>query len=117
MTAPYAPEMQYSAGAQYEIRAPGTGSLTPRMDMTYQDSFFTEPANDPLNQVDGYMLFNGRMTWRSPDEVWEMALSATNIFNQLYYKNVRDDRASSYTVTGQPGPPTRWALSLRRNFF
>jgi iron complex outermembrane receptor protein len=87
------------------------------MDMYYLGAFYTEAVNDPLNEVPSYMLFNGRMTWQSADAAWEVALSATNLFNTLYYKNVRDDRASSLTVTGQPGPPMRWATTVRRNFF
>jgi iron complex outermembrane receptor protein len=117
MTAPYAPKMQYSAGIQYKIGAGSAGSLTPRLDMIHLDSFYTEAANDPLNRVPSYTLFNGRLTWRSADAAWEVALSGTNLLNSLYYMNIRDDRASSLTVTGQPGPPMRWATTVRRNFF
>jgi iron complex outermembrane receptor protein len=117
MTAPYAPTLNYSAGAQYDIKAGNVGSITPRVDMIYQGSYYTEATNDIFNKVPDYVLLNGRLTWRSADAAWEVALSGTNLTNTLYYKNLRDDRASSLTVTGLPGPPMRWATTVRRNFF
>jgi iron complex outermembrane recepter protein len=116
MTAPYAPAWQASAGARYMILMGSAGSLTPRLDLIYQDSFYTLPTNTSFSEVDSRLVLNGRLTWMSGSELWEAALEVTNITNQLYYFNVRDDRASTYTVTGQPAPPIRWALSLRRNF-
>jgi iron complex outermembrane receptor protein len=116
MTAPFAPAWQASAGARYAIILGSAGSLTPRLDLIYQDSFYTLPTNTSFSQVDERVVLNGRLTWASPDDTWQTSLEVTNITNSLYYYNVRDDRASSYTVTGQPAPPIRWALSLRRNF-
>lgn len=116
MTAPFAPQWQASAGARYAIQLGPYGSLTPRLDLIYQDSFYTLPTNTRFSEVDSRVILNGRLSWLSSDDLWETALEVTNITNKLYYYNVRDDRASTYTVTGQPAPPIRWALSLRRNF-
>lgn len=116
MTGPFVPEWQASGGARYDIMLGKAGMLTPRLDLVYQDSFFTTPTNTSFSVVDSRTVLNGRVTWSSQDDTWQTSLELSNITNQLYYYNVRDDRASSFTVTGQPAPPFRWALSLKRNF-
>jgi iron complex outermembrane recepter protein len=116
MTGPFVPKWQASAGARYDIRLGSKGSLTPRLDLIYQDTFYTNPNNSPFSLVDSRTVLNGRLTWATADDTWQTALELTNITNALYYYNVRDDRASSFTVTGQPAPPFRWGLSVKRNF-
>jgi iron complex outermembrane receptor protein len=116
MTGPFVPEWQASGGARYDIMLGKAGMLTPRLDLVYQDSFFTTPTNTSFSVVDSRTVLNGRVTWSAQDDTWQASLELSNITNQLYYYNVRDDRASSFTVTGQPAPPFRWALSLKRNF-
>jgi iron complex outermembrane receptor protein len=116
MTGPFVPKWQASAGARYEVLLGSAGSLTPRLDLIYQDSFFTLPTNTSFSLVDSRTVLNGRVTWTTADETWQTSLELSNITNALYYYNVRDDRASSYTVTGQPAPPFRWAVSIKRNF-
>ena len=116
MTGPYAPQWQASAGARYHFLMGAAGSLTPRLDLIYQDSFHTNPNNARFGVVDDRLLLNGRLTWSSADDTWQAALELTNLTNRLYYYNVRDDRASSLTVTGQPAPPRQWAITLKRSF-
>ncbi len=119
MTAPFAPEWQASVGARYGIRMgsrPSAWTLTPRLDLAYQDSFFSVPSNTEFSVVDARVILNGRLTLTSPDELWLAAFEMTNITDQLYYYGIRDDRASTSTVTGNPAPPLEWAVSLRRNF-
>jgi iron complex outermembrane receptor protein len=116
MTAPYAPAWEGSLGAQYEAVIRSAGSITPRLDFSYQDFFYTTPTNTSFSRVDAHALLNGRLWWTSTDKLWLAALEVTNITGLVYYYNIRDDRGSSYTVQGQPAPPRMWAVTLRRNF-
>jgi iron complex outermembrane receptor protein len=111
---PYAPEWKGSASVQYEIPLAGAGSLTPRLDFSYQSSFFSAVDNDPRARVDGYSLLNGRIAWRSEDESWELALSGTNLTNEYYYLN--KIRYPIGVVIGQPAAPREWKIGLRRSF-
>jgi iron complex outermembrane receptor protein len=111
---PYAPEWKGSASVQYEIPLGGAGSLTPRLDFSYQSSFFSAIDNDPRARVDGYSLLNGRVAWRSQDDNWELAVSGTNLTNKYYYLNKL--RYPIGVVIGQPAPPREWKIGIRRSF-
>ncbi|MBL8552472.1 MAG: TonB-dependent receptor [Hyphomonadaceae bacterium] len=115
-TAPFAPELKYAIGVEYDINVGDRGTLTPRLDWSYQDSYFTTPSNSPFSQIPDYSLLNGRLTWRAADGDWQLALEGTNLTDELYYLGLFDNRGSSQTVQALPAPPRRWAVSVRRNF-
>ncbi|HEX7081350.1 MAG TPA: TonB-dependent receptor [Gammaproteobacteria bacterium] len=116
MVTPFTPETTWSFGAQYEARLPGGGTLTPRIDVAYQDEIYTEPLNNPASLIDDYTLTNARLTWRSASDEWEAALAVTNVTDEFYFNNIFEQFDSSGTVSGTPGMPRMWALSLKRNF-
>ena len=116
MTTPFAPEWKYSIGAQYKIDAGAAGSLTPRLDWSYQASLYTGAVNMPFNRLPGYSVLNGRLSWIPTDSLWEISLSVTNITNKLYYLGLFDNRGSSQTTEGEPAPPREWALTIKRSF-
>ena len=117
MTTPYTPKYKASVGAQYEIPIGDKGSVTPRVDMSYQSSQFANPINDPAwNQIDGYTILNGRLTWRDKADVWQASLNVTNMTNKLYYLTLFDLHSSTGYVNGQPAMPREWSLMFKRNF-
>jgi iron complex outermembrane receptor protein len=117
MRMPFAPESQYSIGAQYEIQLGQAGTLTPRLDYAWQDSYFTGAINRaPYNVIESRGLLNGRLTWRPENDEWAVALEVTNMADELYYTGIFDNRGSSRTIQGQPGLPQEWAITVRRNF-
>jgi iron complex outermembrane receptor protein len=116
MITPYTPEAEWSAGVQYEVPLPGGGSLTPRIDASYQDVIYTSPTNNVANRIPSYTLANFRLTWRSPQDDWEAAIEGTNLGDKLYYNTIFEQYDSSGTVAASPGPPRMWALTLKRNF-
>jgi iron complex outermembrane receptor protein len=63
-------------------------------------------------KVESFTLANARLTYRSPDEDWSVALEATNLFDKFYYLN----KLATFYVNGQPGRPREVALTVRRNF-
>ncbi|HTV78214.1 MAG TPA: TonB-dependent receptor [Steroidobacteraceae bacterium] len=116
MVTPYAPKWKLSAGVQYAISLGSWGSLTPRLDTAYQDTLFTASQNSLYNRIPGYTLLNARLTWADREGHWQMALSATNLTNKLYYTGIFDNRGSSQTVQGDPAAPEEWAVTLKRTF-
>jgi iron complex outermembrane receptor protein len=116
MITPFTPELEWSAGAQYDINLPGGGRLTPRIDFAYQDEIFTYALNNSANRIDDYTVANARLTWESPSEDWEASLEITNLTEEFYFLNIFEQYDSSGTVAGTPGLPRMWAITLRRNF-
>ncbi|NML07458.1 TonB-dependent receptor [Sphingomonas sp. G-3-2-10] len=116
MRGPFTPEWQYSAGVQYEAEFGSGGTLTPRLDVAHVGSFYQQASNAALNEVPGRTLLNASITWRSPSRDWSVALHITNVTDELYYNSVFDNRGSNSTVTGFPGTPREWAVTVKRTF-
>ncbi|MXO66216.1 TonB-dependent receptor [Altericroceibacterium endophyticum] len=112
--APYITDWKVSAGIQYAADLGEYGVLTPRLDLSYQSSFFINVDNDPRGLVDGYTLLNARLGWQSESGDWGAALSVTNLTDEFYYAN--KIRLPIGITTGQVAPPRQWSLSVRRNF-
>ena len=115
MITPYTPENKFSLGAQYEFEA-GRGTLTPRIDASFQDDVFSNATNAPQNLIESYTLVNARLTWRSMNEDWRLALEATNLTDEYYYVTLFDLWGPVGYVHGQPGRPREYALSVNRSF-
>ncbi len=60
------PEWKWTVGAQYEIPLDTIGSLTPRIDVSYQDKVYTgaKYLGDP-QYIPAYTIANARITWRN----------------------------------------------------
>jgi len=116
MQAPFSPRWKWSLGAQYKIDLAEVGSLTPRIDIAYQSSLFTDPVNGPYNLIDARTLANARLAWRNAGRDLEIALEVTNLTNKYYYSNYIDNVLFTGSTYGFPGAPRRWAVSLRKDF-
>ena len=114
----------WSIGAQYEIDMGSKGTLTPRFDISHDDSYSRNANNvdaatggiDIFGRIAARTLLNGRLTYRTADEDWELALEVRNITDKLYYNDIFDNRGSTNSIQGSPGEPRTWAVSVKRNF-
>ncbi len=117
MSTPYTPKWKWSLGAQYTFDLGGMGTLTPRVDASYQSSEYTNPINDPAwNQIPSYTVFNGRLTYRAPSGGWSAWLEVSNFTNKLYYLTLFDLHGSAGYVNGQPAMPREWSLTVKKTF-
>jgi len=117
MVTPYTPRWKASAGVQYDYPIGDRGSITPRLDVSYQASQFANPINDiAWNEIDGYTVLNGRLTWRSKSDLWQAALNVTNMTNKLYYLTLFDTHTSAGYINGQPAMPREWSVTVKRSF-
>ncbi len=112
---PYTPEWSASIGIQYDYDFSG-GSMMARVDGAYQSEIFTEANNSIWSRIDSRFLANARLAYTTPDEDWTVALEVQNLFDKYYYLSVSDVTGSLGVVTGVPGMPRTWALSVRRDF-
>jgi iron complex outermembrane recepter protein len=111
-------------GAQYQIPLGGNGSLTPRFDVTYlgpQVGSNTAPApgspSAVYGQLGGYTLLNARLTWRNAKGDLETTLEGLNLTNHYYFYSKFDlTGAGAGVITGSPGQPLQWALTMKKSF-
>lgn len=114
--APFTPERKWSFGAQYEFELGGYGSLTPRVDFSYQDDLYTNAANAPTNKIDSYTLTNVMLAWSNPGKDLTVAIKGTNVSDKRYLLNRYDVSGGSGAVMDQPARPAEWAISVRKTF-
>jgi len=114
----YTPDLNLSAGVQYEFSAGSHGSVIPRLDYSYHSDFFTDADNNkPLNKIDSQGLVNARLTWKGPNDQWEGALAVTNLTDEFYYvSKAASTTAPYFDGTGRPGEPRQWSVTVKRKF-
>jgi iron complex outermembrane receptor protein len=106
-----------NAGVQYTIEgAPLGGTVTPRVDWSYQGSRAPSTRTTAWNQP-GYSLVNARLTYELSDDGFAIAAGVTNLFDKLVYDNffILQDSGQS-NVQGQPAAPRQWYLQLKKRF-
>jgi iron complex outermembrane receptor protein len=115
MQAPFNNKWQASGSIQYAADLGGAGTLTPRLDWTYQSSFYYNAVNTPLDLVPGRSLFNARVTYEDAQKDWSLSLSVSNLANKYYYTGTSFN-ANYGVATAALGRPREWAVTVRRNF-
>ena len=111
---PYTPKMAYAIGAQYDQQI-ASGTISYRIDGSYQGKLYTSAENTSWSKVDGRFLANARATWAN-DKNWKLALEVQNLFDKYYFQSVSDVTTAFGGVTGVPGKPRTLALSVERKF-
>ncbi len=112
---PYTPELKWSLGISKDFNS-DFGTFTPRLDASFQDDIYTNPDNAELGRVDDYTLLNAKLTWTNPDSDLEASLGVTNLADKYYYKTKFNLSTNSGVVTGVPGRPREWYLSVKKYF-
>jgi iron complex outermembrane receptor protein len=115
---------QGHAGVQYEFPVSGGATLTPRFDVTYSGplagSDLAPAPGSPTalyGQIGGYTVANAHLTWRNAKKDLQATLEVTNLTNKYYYYSKFDlTGAGAGTITGSPGRPAEWALTMKKNF-
>ena len=106
-----------NAGVQYTVEgAPLGGTITPRVDWSYQGSRAPSTRTINWNQP-SYSLVNARLTYELSNLDFAASLGVTNLFDERYFDNffILQDFGQS-NVQGQPGAPRQWYLQLEKRF-
>jgi iron complex outermembrane receptor protein len=109
-----APEMSANLSGEYRFFSP-IGELAVRADMVYRDEQYRDAVNTPELKADSYTLWNGRVTWASRDERWEVAGFVTNITDEIFVTNGVSVLGLGY-VEAYYSRPREWGLSVKMNF-
>ncbi|WP_227698712.1 TonB-dependent receptor [Sphingomonas hengshuiensis] len=118
---PTSPPWKVSAGAQYRVEMADFGSLTPRIDYTYQDQQFTGASvingARVRNFIPSYALVNARLTWTNAGGDLDISLQALNLLDKYYFLTTLDLRGAGGGVRkGRPGEPQTFAIALKKKF-
>ncbi|MGC1271731.1 MAG: TonB-dependent receptor [Croceibacterium sp.] len=108
-----------NAGVQYEfVSAEMGGSLTPRLDWTYESSQIVSGTSTKYNNLmPARSLFNARLTYKNDEHDFTVAVGVTNLFDKFHYRNVFDYQGLGYPQTdAQPAPPREWYLNVSKRF-
>jgi iron complex outermembrane recepter protein len=116
MQAPFTNEWQGSAGVQYATKLGSAGTLTPRLDWTYQSSFFFNAVNTPLSRVAGRSLLNARLNYETNDGNWVASAAVTNLTDKFYYTSTNENVVNYQIATAAVGRPREWSIALKRRF-
>jgi iron complex outermembrane receptor protein len=110
------PTWKGNVGAQYAIALGSLGTLTPRLDYTYQSKVFNDPQNELISMQGGYGILNARLTWEATKGGWQASLSGTNLAGKVYYVTERNQLSTYDELDGQPGRPREFLFSVRKVF-
>jgi len=113
---PYTPELAYAFGIQYDHEL-ASGTISGRFDGSYQGEVYTNAENTSWARVDGRFLANARLSYTTEDESWRATLEVQNLFDKYYFMSVSDTTSNALgVVTGAPGRPRTWSVSIERRF-
>ncbi|GHF13991.1 TonB-dependent receptor [Kordiimonas sediminis] len=112
---PNAAKWTLNAGAQYGFDLNNSGRLTLRGDIVHRSKTFNNPQNTPEIAQKAYTVLNGRLTWDSADEDWQLAVFVLNITDKEYFTSAESIPAFGIR-NAVYGRPREWGLSLSRSF-
>lgn len=113
---PNAAKWTLNAGAQYAFDlGDDMGQLTIRGDVNYRSRTFNDPQNTIEIAQKGYTLLNGRVTWDSADENWQVAFFVLNITDKEYFTSAESIPAFGFR-NAVYGRPREWGVSVSRSF-
>lgn len=116
-----APDWSYSLGGQYTVDLGSVGEVLLRSDFAWRDTVDFKRNNLPQFRSDTYSLLNARVSYVSPNKLWEVSIYGTNLTDNRYatYITVGRNAAGAadlsvpVTVLGEP---RQYGVQLRRNF-
>src|SRR4029453_2522781 len=79
------PKWKGNVGAEYAFNLGAVGTLSTRLDYTYQTRVFNDPQNQAISMQPGYGLLNARITWDAANGGWQASLSGSNLADKEYF--------------------------------
>jgi outer membrane receptor protein involved in Fe transport len=113
---PGSPEFKIGGGVQYEMPM-GSHVLTPRVDVFWQDDFYSNIFNTQQDLIDAYMYMNAQVTFGPAEGNWAFRFFMQNVTN-------KDAITGAFDVGQSAGgfqnlfilEPRRWGFGLNMTF-
>ncbi|MEM1153205.1 MAG: TonB-dependent receptor [Pseudomonadota bacterium] len=97
-----APKWSSTAAVTYAFQLPNGGTITPRVDYFYRDSYFNNAINSEAIKQDSFYVVNVGVTYENADGNWQVL---------VYGKNVNDENYISAGYSEQNGPTSNLGVS------
>lgn len=110
------PSWKANIGAEYNLPLGTIGTLTPRLDISYQSKVFNDPQNEEISAQPGYAIANARLTWDSSSGGWQVSVFVSNLTDKVYFSTIRNQLPVYDVIEGQPGRPREYLVSVRKTF-
>jgi iron complex outermembrane receptor protein len=85
-TIDYAPKLSGHATLQYTVAAGQYGTITPKLDWSYQGGVYTSFFDQPYQYLPAHALGSFRLIY-APNAAWELQAYVTNITDRTYLAN------------------------------
>jgi iron complex outermembrane receptor protein len=82
------PEWKITLSGEYEIPIGRFGSLTPRVQYTWNDDTYFRAFNRDFDLQEAYHLTDAKLIWISPEQRWEAEVFVTNIEDEAPIQNL-----------------------------
>jgi iron complex outermembrane receptor protein len=96
------PAWKYTLSGEYEIPLGSFGSLTPRVQYTWQDDTYFRAFNQDFDLQEAYHLTNLKLIWTSPEQMWTVEAFIDNVEDEAVRQNIL------IGPRGFGGPPFAW---------
>ena len=107
-------DMKWSVGAQYMFRLASGASVTPRVDYSFTGGFNTNAVFASSNRVNGYHLGDARLTYKAPEDSWEVSAVVKNFTDKTYYVSNFDLLSSSGAQYGLLAQPREYQVQIKK---
>lgn len=102
---PNAPAVSLNAGFDWDVVNRGAGKLTLSIDGSYTAKQYYDLFNTDRIAQDGYVLVNGRLSYRFGEDRYGVSVWAKNVFNRYYQRyavDLMDSFGYDYFHLGDP---------------
>jgi outer membrane receptor protein involved in Fe transport len=82
------PEWKLTLSGEYEIPLGRFGSLTPRVQYTWQDDTYFRAFNRDFDLQEAHHLTNAKLIWTSPEQTWTVEAFVENIEDETPKQNI-----------------------------
>ncbi len=112
-----APRWSTSLGVIYTHELANGGTLSPRLDWSWQDSQFNDAVNSPQIRQDPYHLLNLALAWDLAGERWQILAGVRNLLDELILTTGNSAFDTSAAYVEQVFTRQReWQASIRYAF-
>jgi iron complex outermembrane receptor protein len=101
------PEWKLTLHGEYEIPIGRFGSLTPRVNYSWQDDTYFRVFNRDFDLQEAYHKTDAKLLWESPEQRWSA---------EVFVENIEDNAIKDYILIGSrafQSPPLAWYSAPR----
>ena len=109
---PKTPKFKLYAGPQYVVDMPGGGSLQFNLDWTHTSTLYNDIGNTAELKRPSTDTVNASVTYKSPEDHWELSVGGTNLTNDRYVVSGQWQGAIS-VIDAVYSDPTEWYATVR----